>query len=309
MVPVAPGPGWQVPEVARGCWGRECTSQEEHQVKGRTSGVRAAPLPGPEDGMTLRKGTDWHPCATAPAVGQGGGGSLRGQQRPFMSPSPPLGPYAAQVIEPRLTITPQPATVLVPVPACCVWVLSELPHPLHRAGNRVLCLAPSSAQVTAHKMSLTSALDECRVLPQLPFGPAEAPGWFLEVPSPQPLVGLGSARHEQIFLPLLLLSPRNITGSGTPPRSHPRSCSDLTFAIVCWLVFLPPPLAIRSPKPLAAEQGGGTAEEPCPWAVLHTGSWGGPHIEMEFFAPARPSPRPQGRAGCARAVCAGSIAS
>lgn len=165
MVPVAPGPGWQVPEVARGCWGSECTSQEEHQVRGRTSGGRAAPLPGPRDGMTLRKGTDCHPCATAPAVGQGGGGSLRGEQRPFLSPSPPLGPYAAQVIEPRLTITPQPATVLVLVPACCVWVLPELPHPLHRAGNRVLCLAPSSAQVTAHKMSLTSALDECRVLP------------------------------------------------------------------------------------------------------------------------------------------------
>lgn len=66
-------------------------------------------------------------------------------------------------------------------------------------------------------MSLTSVLGECRVLPQLSFGAAEAPGQFLEDPSPQPMAGLGSARHEQIFLPLLLLSPRNTTGSGTPP--------------------------------------------------------------------------------------------
>lgn len=243
MVPMAPGPGWQVPEVARGCWGSDCTSQEEHQVRGRTSGVRAAPLPGPGDRMTLRMGTDCHPC-----------GNLRWQQRPFLSPRPPLCPCAAQVIlsQPHLRISPQAATVLVPVPACCVQALPELPHPLHHAGNRVLCLAPSSAQVTGQEMSLTSALGDSRVLPQLLFGPAEAPGWFLEVLSPQLMAGLGSARHEQIFLPLLLPSPRNTTGSGNPPRSRPPSCSDLTFAIVCWMFFLPPPPAIRSPKPLAA---------------------------------------------------------
>lgn len=50
MVPVAEG--------ARGYWGSKCSSQEEHQVRGRTSGVRAAPPPGPGDGMTLRKETD-----------------------------------------------------------------------------------------------------------------------------------------------------------------------------------------------------------------------------------------------------------
>lgn len=215
-----------------------------------------------------------------------------------------------QVIEsqPHLTILPQPATVLVPVPACCVWALPELPHPLHHAGNRVLCLASSSAQVTVQKVSLMSAPGECRVLPQLSFGPAEAPGCFLEVSSPQPMAGLGSVRHEQIFLPLLLPSPRNTTGSGTPPpRSHPPSCSDLTFAIVCWMFFLPPPPAIRSPKPLAAERGGGTGEGLCPWAFLHTSSWRGPHVGMEFFAPASSPSRSRGRAGRVRAVCAGSI--
>lgn len=86
MAPVAPGPGWQLPEVARGCWGSECTSPEEHQVRGRTSGVRAASLPGPGGGITLRKRTDCHTCATAPAVGQGAGDNLRWQQRPFLSP-------------------------------------------------------------------------------------------------------------------------------------------------------------------------------------------------------------------------------
>lgn len=179
--------------------------------------------------------------------------------------SVPWAPFVAQVIEsqPHLTASPQPHTFLVSVPTCCVWALPEFPHPLHHAGNRVLCLAPSSAQITAQKMSLMSAPGESRVLPQLSFGPAEAPGCFLEVPSPQPTAALGSARHKQIFLPLLLPSPRNTTGSGTP-RSHPPSCSNLTFAIVCWMFFLPPPPAIRSPKPLAAERGGGTGEGLCP---------------------------------------------
>lgn len=73
------------------------------------------------------------------------------------------------------------------------------------------------------------------------------------------------------------------------------------------MFFLPPPPAIRSPKPLAAERGGGTGEGLCPWAFLHTSSWRGPHVGMEFFAPASSPSRSRGRAGRVRAVCAGSI--
>lgn len=82
-------------------------------MRGSTSRVRAAPHPGLGDGMTLRKGTDCHSCATAPAVGRGGGGNLRWQQRPFLSPKPHSCPYAAQMIEsqPHLT-TPPPSQPL-----------------------------------------------------------------------------------------------------------------------------------------------------------------------------------------------------
>lgn len=76
MVTVTPDLGWQMSEAARGCWGSDCASQDEHQVRGKTSGVRAAPLPGLGDGMTLRKLTRCHSYATAPAVGWGGGGNL-----------------------------------------------------------------------------------------------------------------------------------------------------------------------------------------------------------------------------------------
>lgn len=66
--------------------------------------------------------------------------------------------------------------------------------PSHRAGDLLLCLASSSAQVTAQKTLLTPVPGECSVLSQLTFRLAAGPCQFLEDPSPQPRCRFGFSK-------------------------------------------------------------------------------------------------------------------
>ena len=89
-----------------------------------------------------------------------------------------------------------------------------------------------------------------------------------------------------------------------PPR--PPSCSDLTFAIVCWMIFLPPPPAISSQKTLAAERGGSVVARPRGCVPREPCAVAPQYVPDEIFFPL-PVPRHVPEARRAQAACAGSV--